>query len=69
MTVRDQAKPSVAFILQKKGYGACHVWDSGTVFHGRRKKNDVELVIRDDKGKLKVESWPISGTVEAPITK
>jgi hypothetical protein len=39
------------------------VWDSGTIFHGRREKNEIKLLVRDDNGKLKVEDWPITGTV------
>jgi hypothetical protein len=26
-------------------------------------KNEIKLLIRDDNGKLKVEDWPITGTV------
>ena len=41
-----------------------------TVFHGRREKNEMRLLVRDDKGKLKVERWPIAGTVAInPHTK
>ena len=63
MSLRDQAAPTVAFIVQRKGYGGCHVWDAGTVFHGRREKNSIKLLTKDDKGELKVEDWPITGTV------
>jgi hypothetical protein len=63
MSLRDQAKTNMAFIVQRRGHGSCHVWDSGTIFHGRREKNEIKLLIRDDNGKLKVEDWPITGTV------
>lgn len=63
MSLRDQSKPTVVFVVMRKGYGACHVWDSGTVFHGRREKNKIQILTHDDKGKLKVEDWPITGTV------
>jgi|ERR1019366_11143 hypothetical protein len=63
MSVRDQANPTLAFVVQRKGYGGCHVWDAGTVFHGRRQKNSIKLLVKDDKGELKVEDWPITGTV------
>ena len=63
MSLRDQSAPSLAFIIQRRGYGGCHVWDSGTVFHGRREKNSIKLLTKDDKGELKVEDWPITGTV------
>jgi hypothetical protein len=55
MTLRDQANPSIAFVVQRKGYGGCHVWDSGTIFHGRREKNSIKILAKDDKGELKVE--------------
>src|SRR5438874_11703272 len=63
MTLRDQANTGIAFIVQRRGHGSCHVWDSGTVFHGRRERNEIRLLVRDEKGKLKVENWPITGTV------
>jgi hypothetical protein len=63
MSLRDQAVPTVAFIVQRRGYGGCHVWDAGTVFHGRREKNSIKLLTKDDKGGLKVEDWPITGSV------
>jgi hypothetical protein len=62
MSLRDQAASSIAFIVQRRGHGACHNWDSGTVFHGRREKNSIKLLTKDDKGNLKVEDWPITGT-------
>jgi len=63
MSLRDRAEAGVAFIVQRRGYSACHVWDSGTIFHGRREKNEIRLLVQDDEGKLKVEHWPIAGTV------
>jgi hypothetical protein len=63
MSLRDRANAGMAFIVQRRGHGSCHVWDSGTVLHGRREKNEIRLLVRDDKGKLKVEHWPIAGTV------
>src|SRR5712692_8728116 len=63
MALRDQANPGMAFIVQRKGHGSCHVWDSGTVLHGRREKNEIRLFVRDNKGKPKIEHWPIAGTV------
>jgi hypothetical protein len=71
MSLRDQAVPTVAFIVQRRGYGGCHVWDAGTVFQGRRQKNSIKLLTKDDKGELKVEDWPITGTVaiSAPPAK
>jgi hypothetical protein len=66
MGVRDQANPALGLILQRKGYRKCHVWDAGTVLHGRREKNEVRILTRDDKGKLKIESWPVVGTVALP---
>jgi hypothetical protein len=63
MSLRDQTAASIAFIVQRRGHGACHIWDSGTVFHGRREKNSLKLLTTDDKGNLKVEDWPITGTV------
>jgi hypothetical protein len=66
MTLGDRAKPNVALNVQRKGYGSCHVLDSGKVFRGRQnqKKNEIELVIREGKGKARVEDWHIIGTVE-----
>ncbi len=63
MALRDQANPGMAFIVQRRGYGSCHVCDSGTVLHGRREKNEIRLFVRDEKGKPKIEHWPITGTV------
>jgi len=63
MSLRDEAKPTIGFIVQRRGYGGCHVWDAGTVFHGRRERNSIKLLTKDDKGELKVEDWPITGTL------
>ena len=67
MTLRDQSKPNIAINVQKKGYGSCKVLDNGKVFRGRQdeKKNEIELVIVDEKNKDKarVEDWRIVGTV------
>lgn len=63
MTVRDSQNRATAFVLQKNGFGSCHVWDAGMSIHGRRKKNDIELLVTDDKGKPKVEDWHIAATV------
>ena len=63
MSLRDQAAPTVLFTVMRQSYGGCHVWDAGTVFHGRRKKESIELLTKDDKGELKVESWSIKGTI------
>jgi hypothetical protein len=61
MALRDQ---SVAFTVQKKG-GGCHAWDAGTIIHGRREKNSIQLLVKDDnKGELKVEDWPIISTAD-----
>ena len=68
MTLRDQSKPNLAINVQKKGYGSCKVLESGKVFHGRQneKKNEIEIVIPDEKNKDKarVEDWQIVGTVD-----
>lgn len=66
MTLRDKAKTSVAINVQKKGYGSCHVLDKGKVFRGRlnQKKNEIELVIPENKGKATVEDWQVTGTVD-----
>jgi hypothetical protein len=63
MSVRDQANATLAFIVQRKGYGGCQIWDAGTVFHGRRQKNSIKLLVKDGKGELKVEDWPITASV------
>lgn len=63
MSVRDQAAPSMAFVVQRRGHGGCHIMDSGAVLHGRREKNSLKLLTTDDKGKVKAEDWPITGTV------
>jgi hypothetical protein len=63
MALRDQANTGMAFIVQRTGHGSCHVWDSGAVIRGRREKSKIKLLVKDDKGKLKVEDWPITGTV------
>jgi PDZ domain/PEGA domain len=60
MALRDLAYPGTGLVVQRKG--SCHVWDAGAVFHGRREKNGISLLVQD-KGKLKVEHWPITGTV------
>jgi hypothetical protein len=66
MTLRDQAKVNVAINVQRKGYGSCHLLDKGKVFHGRlnQKKNEIELVIPENKGKAMVEDWQVTGTVD-----
>ena len=68
MTLRDKSKPNTAINVQKKGYGSCKVLDSGKVFHGRQneKKNEIEIVIPEEKNKDKarVEDWQIVGTVD-----
>ena len=69
MALRDPANPTVGLIVQKHSAIGCHVWDAGTVFHGRREKNRISLLVRDKKGKLKVEKWPITGTVVLPAAK
>lgn len=63
MSLRDPANTGLVFVVQRRGHGSCHVWDSGTVFQGRREKNAIKLLTKDDKGNLKVEDWPITGTV------
>lgn len=50
MSLRDEANTGMAFVVQRRGHGACHVWDSGTVLHGRREKDKIALLVRDDKG-------------------
>jgi hypothetical protein len=60
MALRDQ---SLSYTVQRKG-GGCHAWDAGTVIHGRREKNSIKLLVKDDKGELKVEDWPIVSTVD-----
>jgi hypothetical protein len=66
MTLRDKAKPNVAVNVFKKGYGSCQVLDSGKVYRGRenQKKNEIEIVIPEDKDKARVEEWQIIGTVD-----
>ena len=66
MTLRDRAKPNVALNVFKKGYGSCQILDNGKVFHGRlnQKKNEIELVIPEEKDKARVEEWEIVGTVD-----
>jgi hypothetical protein len=63
MSLRDQADTSLALVVQRRGHGSCHVPDSGTVFHGRRDKDALQLLTKDDKGNTKAEKWPITGTV------
>ena len=66
MTLRDQAQPKVALNVWRKGFGSCHVLDSGKVYRGRQnqKKNEIELVILVGQDKARVEDWQIIGTVE-----
>jgi len=66
MTLRDRAKPNVALTVERKGYGSCHVLDSGKVFRGRQKqkKDEIELVIPVGKEKARVEDWHIIGIVD-----
>ncbi len=66
MTLRDKAKPNVAVNVFKKGYGSCQVLDSGKIYRGRenQKKNEIEIVIPEDKDKARVEEWQIIGTVD-----
>src|SRR6267154_667357 len=64
MGLRDQANPGVAFVVLQHGL-SCHVFDAGTVFHGRRVKNEIWLFV-PNSGKPKVEHWPINDPV---ITK
>jgi len=61
MGLRDETH---TFIVQKRGHGGYHVWDSKAIFHGRREKSGISLLVQD-KGKLKIEHWPIAGTVMA----
>jgi hypothetical protein len=62
MALIDPANPGLIIVVQKHGYGKCHVWDAGTVFTGRRAKNDVEILVKDDKDKLRVERWSVAST-------
>jgi hypothetical protein len=65
MALRSPANTNLIFIVQKRGHGGCHVPDAGTTLHGRRDKNEIQVLTRDEKGKLKVEKWPIVSTSEA----
>lgn len=66
MTLRDPAKPNVALNVERKGYGSCHVPDSGEVFRGRQnqKRNQIELVIPVGTEKARIEQWQITSTVD-----
>jgi len=66
MTLRDRAKPNEALNVQRKGYGSCQVPDRGKVLRGRQnqKKSEIELLMPEAKGKVRVENWQIIGTVE-----
>ena len=61
MSLRDSGNPSLALVVQRRRY--CHTWDANTTFQGRREKNNLKLLVQDDKGKMKVEDWPIVSTV------
>jgi hypothetical protein len=67
IALRDQAPNGLRFIVQKRGHGACHTPDSGTILHGRREKDEIWLLVRDDGGRLKTERWPIVSTSEAHV--
>jgi hypothetical protein len=58
MTVRDLANPNVSFTVQKRS-DTCEVPDA-KILHGRRVKSKIQLLVRNDKGKLRVENWPLS---------
>jgi hypothetical protein len=65
MALRSPANTNMIFIVQKRGHGGCQVPDAGTTLRGRRTKNEIEVLTRDEKGKLKVDKWPIVSTSEA----
>lgn len=62
MTLRDEAAPTIILVVQRKGHGGCHVWDAGSILHGRRDKSSIRLLATDDKGELKAEDWPVTNT-------
>jgi len=62
MALTDPDSPGLILVVQKHGYGKCHVWDAGTVIPGRRIKKEIELLVKDDKGKPVVEHWSIGAT-------
>jgi hypothetical protein len=64
ISLRDLSDKGLIFIVQRRGHGACHIPDSGTKLHGRREKNEIKLLMRDNSGKVTVERWPIVSTAE-----
>jgi hypothetical protein len=58
MTVRDLANPSVSFAVERKS-DTCEV-PNAKVLHGRRVKSKIQLLVRNDRGKLTVETWAIT---------
>jgi hypothetical protein len=64
MALRD-GSANMILVVQRHGHGACHIPDSGTILHGRRDKNEIQLLSKDEKGVPKIERWPIKGTSEA----
>ncbi|MGH9498170.1 MAG: hypothetical protein ACRD3L_03430 [Terriglobales bacterium] len=65
MAVRAPENTNLILILQKRGHGGCHVPDAGTTLQGRREKNEIHILMRDDRGKPRIEKWPIVATSEA----
>jgi len=65
MALRAPANTNLIFIVQRRGHGGCHVPDAGTTLHGRREKNEIQVLMQDEKGKPKVDKWPIVATSEA----
>jgi hypothetical protein len=71
MAIQDVAVQTMGIILQQvhQYFGSCHTWDAGSVFHGRRNKGEVLLLVTDGHGNSKVEKWRIAGTVSLPAPK
>jgi hypothetical protein len=67
MVLIDPAAPNVMLGVNRHRYGGkCQVADAGTTIPGRRVKQEIELLMKDEKGKLRVERWSIASTVAVP---
>jgi len=66
IVLTDPAHPDVELGVTQHHGGKCIIPDAGTVVPGRRVKDDIELLQKDDKGKLRVERWHVTATVAVP---
>lgn len=64
MAVRDRSANGMLLIIQRKSHGDCHIPDSGTILKGRREKNQIAILEKNEKGGSKVEHWAIVGSAE-----